>query len=122
MKFVLKGMAMRVRKVRLCILSAVLSLAASAPATSQDVACVVTDPTGTPLNVRTEPNGRIVTSLTNGSKVRRVEERRYAGKGWARVSSDAGELGWVFSAYLDCVSVGGDRRKSAPMHPRPPAN
>ncbi|WP_457581930.1 SH3 domain-containing protein [Ensifer canadensis] len=73
-------------------------------------------------NVRTEPNGRIVMTLANGSKVHRVGERRHGGKGWALVSNDAGELGWVFAAYLDCVPVVGDQLKSAPMHPRPSGN
>ncbi|CAN7523047.1 MULTISPECIES: hypothetical protein [Ensifer] len=34
---------------RIGILSVVLSLMAAAPAAGQDVACVVSDPTGTPL-------------------------------------------------------------------------
>ncbi|WP_429129075.1 SH3 domain-containing protein [Ensifer sp. 4252] len=113
---------MRVRTGSIGILSVALSLMVVAPAAGQDVSCVVADPTGTPLNVRTEPNGRIVMTLANGSKVRRVGERRQAGKGWALVSSVAGELGWVFAAYLDCVPVDGDLLKSAPMHPRPSGN
>ncbi|OCP20858.1 MULTISPECIES: SH3 domain-containing protein [unclassified Ensifer] len=113
---------MQVRTVRIGILSGVLSLMAVAPAAGGDIACVVADPTGTPLNVRTEPNGRIVMTLANGSKVRRVGERRHGGKGWALVSSDAGELGWVFAAYLDCVPIDGDQLKSAPMRPRPSGN
>lgn len=113
---------MQVRKRQFGILSVALSLMAVAPAAGQDVACVVADPTGTPLNVRTEPNGRVVMSLANGSKVRRIGERRHAGKRWALVSSDEGELGWVFAAYLDCVPVDGDQLKSAPMRPRPSGN
>ena len=35
-----------------------------APAWAQE--CVVNDPTGTPLNVRTRPNGAIVGALYNG--------------------------------------------------------
>lgn len=40
---------MRVRTVRIGILSGVLSLMAVAPAAGGDIACVVADPTGTPL-------------------------------------------------------------------------
>ncbi|MGH6807731.1 MAG: SH3 domain-containing protein [Ensifer adhaerens] len=113
---------MQGRTARIGILSGVLSLMTVAPAAGRDITCVVADPTGTPLNVRTEPNGRIVMTLADGSKVRRVGERRHAGKGWALVSSEAGELGWVFAAYRDCVPVDGDQLKSAPMRPRPTGN
>jgi hypothetical protein len=113
---------MRVRAVRFGIVLSAFSLTAMAPAGGQDVACVVADPTGTPLNVRTEPSGRVVMTLSNGSKVRRVGERRHEGKGWALVASDGGALGWVFAAYLDCVPVDGDQLKSAPMRPRPSGN
>src|SRR5689334_23519987 len=33
-------------------------------------ACVVADPTGTPLNIRTSPNGKIVGRIGNGERVR----------------------------------------------------
>lgn len=31
--------------------------------------CQVTDPTGTPLNVRATPNGKVIKTLKNGRKV-----------------------------------------------------
>ncbi|WP_457581929.1 hypothetical protein [Ensifer canadensis] len=40
---------MRVRTDRIGILSVALSLTVVGPAAGQDVSCVVTDPTGTPL-------------------------------------------------------------------------
>lgn len=113
---------MQVRTFRFGVLSTLFSLIIVAPAASRDVACVVSDPTGTPLNVRMEPNGRIVMTLTNGNKVRRVGERRHQGKDWALVASGEGTLGWVFSDYLDCVAIDGGQLKSAPMRPRPSGN
>jgi hypothetical protein len=42
--------------------------AAILPAKAEEV-CKVTDPTGTPLNVRDVPNGRIINQLKNGKEV-----------------------------------------------------
>ena len=66
--------------------------------------CVVADPTGTPLNVRTEPNGRIVGTLNNGVVVMIRDVTSSYGKAWARVSAgnDLAPLGWVVRNYLTC--------------------
>lgn len=67
--------------------------------------CYVTDPTGTPLNVRDGPNGRIVGTLKNGKFVLIVERANAAnGKPWAFiVDFDTKErIGWVFFPYLSC--------------------
>ena len=49
--------------------------------------CKVTDPTGTPLNVRDSPNGNVVRQLKNGT---RVFIREYAedsqGRAWEKIS------------------------------------
>ena len=42
--------------------------------------CKVTDPTGTPLNVRDSPNGKIVGTLANGVLVAIVESKDAARK------------------------------------------
>ncbi|MEI2300089.1 SH3 domain-containing protein [Ensifer sp. MJa1] len=84
--------------------------------------CTVADPTGTPLNVRDAPNGRVVMTLSNGAKLRKTGEREHKGKRWSLVANEAGALGWVFSAYLDCATVDLDQPKSAPMRPRPTSN
>lgn len=81
--------------------------------------CLVVDPTGTPLNVRSAPQGPVLSTLRNGAAVTVVEERVSGGKRWAKVTADGKALGWVFAAYLDC-SRGDDSRKSAPMKPRIP--
>ena len=67
--------------------------------------CVVTDPTGTTLNVRSEPNGPIMHTLANGF---RIKIRRIAvsnGKAWVYVSDNAGkDIGWVFRPYVTCTT------------------
>ena len=65
--------------------------------------CTVKDPTGTPLNVRARPNGRIVTTLKNGTLV--AIDDSTAGNRWARISIGRGRkdiVGWVLREYLSC--------------------
>ncbi len=92
------------------ILSALaLSISVSAvplPAKAE-IVCQVTDPTGTPLNVRAEPNGRIINALRNGREVY-IDEIAYDRKGrpWAKVSgyynSRYRVWGWVFREFISC--------------------
>jgi hypothetical protein len=50
--------------------------------------CKVTDPTGTPLNVRESPKGKIIGTLANGTFVTIVEFKNAAnGKPWSRSST-----------------------------------
>ena len=81
--------------------------------------CVVSDPTATPLNVRSAPQGRVLSTLPSGTAVVIVEERSLTGKRWAKVGAADGTLGWVFANYLDCT-MADDNAKSAPMKPRTP--
>ena len=60
--------------------------------------CVVDDPTGTPLNVRSAPNGPIVTTLRNGTRLEVIEETRIGAKRWLFVSLGGERLGWIFGA------------------------
>ena len=83
----------------------VLLLSTGGPARGIEIACTVADPTGTPLNIRDAPNGRVVMTLSNGTRVKRTGERNLGGKRWSLVANEAGALGWAFSAYLECVSV-----------------
>ena len=71
--------------------------------------CTVVDPTGTPLNVRSGPNGKILSTLRKGSKVEVVTHVTEKGKKWAKVSKfqDA-SFGWVFEAYLTCKTSAGN--------------
>jgi hypothetical protein len=79
--------------------------------------CVVADPTGTPLNVRAEPNGQILSNLDNGLSVDVIAETRMGGKRWVQVAADGVTLGWVFGSFIDCARPD-EKLKSAPMHPR----
>jgi len=66
--------------------------------------CRVTDPTGTPLNLRDNPNGAIIGSIRNGLIViiqdGAIDER---GRPWVLISSPTGTLfGWVFREFISC--------------------
>jgi hypothetical protein len=65
--------------------------------------CVVADPTGTPLNVRTSPNGKIVGKISNGERIRISDQTTENGKEWAYISNAASRpMGWVFRKFLAC--------------------
>lgn len=67
--------------------------------------CKVTDPTGTPLNVRESPNGKITGTLANGSLVGIVEYKDAAnGKPWVKIVDHKTKtpIGWVFREFVSC--------------------
>lgn len=76
------------------------------PAKAESI-CQVTDPTGTPLNVREKPNGRIVNALKNGRKVY-IHQIYYDKKNrpWVKIGGYyKGEYriwGWVFREFISC--------------------
>ncbi len=75
-----------------------------APVVAQGRNCTVDDPTGTPLNVRANPNGPILGALYNGTSVE-IRDITVDGSGhrWAYiVPLTKGKRGWVFRAFLDC--------------------
>lgn len=78
--------------------------------------CVVDDPTGTPLNVRSAPNGTIVTTLGNGARLMVIEERKIGTKPWFFVARQGERLGWVFGAYVVCPRAG-EAREAPPGQP-----
>lgn len=78
--------------------------------------CLVDDPTGTPLNVRSAPNGTILTTISNGTRVEVIEEARIGSKHWLFVSRQGERLGWIFGAYVVCPK-GGGAREAAPGQP-----
>ena len=61
--------------------------------------CSVADPTDTPLNVRSSPNGKIIGSLPDGVKVEWL--RTSDNNKWAFVRTSIME-GYVWAAYLKC--------------------
>ncbi|HMS42224.1 MAG TPA: SH3 domain-containing protein [Pyrinomonadaceae bacterium] len=71
-----------------------------------NIPCVVNDTSGTPLNVRATPGGRIVSKLKNGTKVIVVNAADGDGPGWSQISvirkGKRVILGWVTSRYLSC--------------------
>lgn len=77
---------------------------------------MVDDPTGTPLNVRSSPNGTILTTLPNGTRVDVLDEMKLGAKRWLFVSRDGERLGWIFGTYVVCRQ-GSDVREAAPSQP-----
>jgi hypothetical protein len=78
------------------------AVAWAAPALAGD-RCKVTDPTGTPLNIRSQEGG-VIGTIENG---RVVFVQRYGedsnGKPWAYVSTAGGRrLGWVYREFISC--------------------
>jgi hypothetical protein len=71
--------------------------------------CTVQDPTGTPLNVRERPSGRIIDRLANGLEVSvlsMVRDRN--GKIWIALPKGDSEFvrGYVLRKYLvNCASM-----------------
>lgn len=70
--------------------------------------CKVTDPTGTPLNIRTSPNGQIIGKLKNKKEIY-IEDISYDNKGrsWVKVGGYGVDgkyriYGWVFREFISC--------------------
>jgi hypothetical protein len=80
----------------------------TAPPGTGSTECVVTNPSGRPMNVRETPNGAKKDSISNHAHVRPVRFASAAdGKLWAYVSDVTGrEIGWVFFPYLTCNGPG----------------
>lgn len=91
---------------RLGFLFGVLALAAAAAGdAAAQSRCKVTDPTGTPLNVRTAPNGDILGTIGNGRDVEVLETRADTrGRSWAlvRQPGSPAAMGWVFREFISC--------------------
>jgi len=91
--------------IRLALLAVALAAGLStAPAFAQS-RCAVTDPTGTPLNIRETPNGEIIGRVSNGAGVRVVnssfDER---GRPWVliRPRGSSQVVGWVYREFVSC--------------------
>jgi hypothetical protein len=95
-----------------------LSLACGATSAWAEIECTVNDPSGTPLNVRSRPNGPIVGALHNEARVFMsdlVQDAR--GRRWAKiVPVHEGKSGWVIQRYLICER--GFQRGNSTRHPR----
>ncbi|VIO74730.1 hypothetical protein CI1B_55080 [Bradyrhizobium ivorense] len=66
--------------------------------------CVIADPTSTPLNVRTSPNGTIVGTVANGTRARILDQARdRGGEPWVYIAdATARPLGWVIRKFIVC--------------------
>jgi hypothetical protein len=90
---------------RIASAAAALLLGTSVGTAAEGDRCKVTDPTGTPLNVRSKPNGKIIGTLANGTL---VSVMKYTdddnGKPWVRVKDYKTKkpIGWVFREFLSC--------------------
>ncbi|PLZ97634.1 peptide-binding protein [Fischerella thermalis CCMEE 5268] len=74
----------------------------SFPVKAQTV-CKVTDPTGTPLNVRKSPNGQIIGTIENNTEVDIYEiVRDEKNRPWAKVGFEGRVWGWVFREFISC--------------------
>jgi uncharacterized protein YraI len=90
------------RKLLLATLAIGLALSSQAMAQPR---CRVTDPTGTPLNLRSGPNGKIVGTLPNGVLVSTGEDSVDArGNDWVSIAryDNRQPLGWVFREFVSC--------------------
>lgn len=86
------------------VVAAGVLVSASLPASAQS-RCKVTDPTATPLNVRTSPLGRIVGTLPNGKLVSVAEyDTDSKGRAWAYVCDyhNGRPIGWVYREFITC--------------------
>lgn len=92
------------RSITRSLLLAVVLISTTVTATAQS-RCRVLDPTGTPLNVRTSPNGRIVGNLPNGLLVSILDtDTDGRGRPWALVAryDNGRRIGWVFREFIAC--------------------
>jgi uncharacterized protein YraI len=66
--------------------------------------CMVSDPTGTPLNIRNSPNGDVLGTINNGSFVTLIGQRRDSrGRMWAQVLMEGTRYDvWLFREYVSC--------------------
>jgi len=83
---------------------AVPAPATTAPPVKRSMGCVVTNPSGRPMNVRETPNGIIKEIIDNGSYVQPLRlASAENGMSWAYVADVRGrELGWMYVPYLAC--------------------
>ena len=93
------------KKLLLSFVAALLLATGEGTGTTYAVdTCDVADPTGTPLNVRNQPNGKILFTLRNGTKVVWVELSN--DQKWVKIFPMTGRHrdreGWVFTDFLDC--------------------
>ena len=91
-------------------IATIVSIYSGLPAQAQEIsgkACRVTDPTGTPLNARLQPNGKVVNRLRNGRTVYAQSiSTDNEGKPWVLVAiKNQGSykiMGYVLREFVSC--------------------
>lgn len=83
-------------------------IAVELPARAERV-CKVSDPTGTPLNVRDSPNGDIINTLRNGREVDIIEiVNDEQNRSWAKIGGyyegNYRIWGWVIREFISCYN------------------
>ena len=92
-------------KTNLRAMSIIAALTCDASIASAQSLCRVTDPTGTPLNVRTLPNGKIIGTLPNRMPVVVVDQTvDQDHRSWVflKRGTDDEPIGWVFRSFINC--------------------
>src|SRR5262249_44413009 len=88
------------RNVAVVLAIALLVVLSTGIASAEE--CIVTDPTGTPLNVRNRPSQHapIIGALNNGTTVSTGMSRG----DWVHIVSQkvSGKSGWVWHKFIDC--------------------
>lgn len=94
-------------KLTYLLIATFVSVAAIALPVKAERICKVTDPTGTPLNVRNRPNGSVINALRNGREVD-ILEFAYdeQGRPWIRVGGyyegNYRVWGWAIREFVSC--------------------
>ena len=87
--------------LRATLISAIFFMISLDPASSSQ-RCMVTDPTGTPLNVR-RFDGKVIGALHNGEIVKVLRTGADPqGKHWAYVAYETNGEGWVYREFISC--------------------
>lgn len=91
-------------RLRLCVALATMTAISAAQAQSGPRSCMVSDPTGTPLNIRGAPDGEVLGTLRNGRFVTMIGSARDArGRVWAQVVPEGFRTDvWVFREFISC--------------------
>lgn len=83
------------------------SMALTTTVAHAETVCKVMDPTGSPLNIRQSPNGKVVNKLKNGREVY-ITNLSYDNKNrpWAYIEGyykgDYRYWGWAYREFLSC--------------------
>lgn len=93
---------MKSKLIHLLLFTLISVVAIELPVKAEKI-CKVTDPTGTPLNVRSRPNGSIINALKNGREVDMLEfAYNEQARPWVRVGGNYRVWGWVIREFVSC--------------------